>query len=253
VDLRVELERLEALLPYCLENKRRRREFVEGVARLPEGGLIWLLFQGYRLALMGQPEVARQYFLQGYFQCRELELRARFHWAALSLERAYPRPADLDEMCQWLSGALHDGPAQSLALSGGRELSLEMAGMAEWLRNPLLEGQPLQEAVHDLLDGWEGIRLELERAPAPLERLFYRVFQEIAEVRRELRPTGVFLQIRRSRRGWQASWQDQLEHTSRMSTVRARVAQLGGRCRLRLRDGFWLTVVMPRGHQKSYL
>lgn len=253
MELRAELERLEALLPYCLENKRRRREFVEGVAQLPEGGLVWLLFQGYRLALMGQSEVARQYFLQGYFQCRELELRARFHWAALSLERAYPRPADLDEMCQWLSGALHDGPAQSLALSEDRELSAEIAGMAAWLRNPLLEGQPLQEALHDLLDGWKDARLKLERAPAPVERLFYRVFQEIAEVRRELRPAGVFLQIQRFRQSWRASWQDQLERSCRLPTVRARVAQLGGRCRLRLREGFLLTVVMPRGHQKSYL
>lgn len=252
MDLRAELERLEALLPYCLENRRRRREFIQGVARLPEGGVVWQLFQGYRLALMRQPEAARQHFLGGYFQCHDPELRARFHWATLSLERAYPRPADLDEMCQWLSGALHDGPAQILALQGG-QLAREMAELAQWLRNPLLEGQSLQGALQDYLGGWMGIRFELVRAPAALERLFFRVFQEVAEARRELHPAQVCLSVARSRQGWRASWDDEIGCPCRLPTLRARVAQLGGRTRLRCEGGFSLRVGMPGRHQRGYL
>ncbi|MBN9419468.1 MAG: hypothetical protein J0I12_28695 [Candidatus Eremiobacteraeota bacterium] len=253
MELRAELERLEGLLPYCLENRRRRREFIEGVARLPEGGMVWLLLQGYRLALMGQTETARQYFLQGYFQCREVELRARFHWAALSLERAYPRPADLDEMCQWLSGALHDGPAQSLALNGSRELAREMAELAQWLRNPLLEGQSLEAALQDYLGGWQNVTQRFERAPAPLEKLFFRVFQEVAEARGPLRPQHVQLQVQRGPTRWRASWTDEIASPCRLPTLRARVAQLGGRSRLRLDQGFTLSVSLPRRHQKGYL
>jgi len=252
MDLRAQLERLEALLPYCLENKRRRREFIHLAGCLPQGGLIWQLFHGYRLALMGQPEAAHQSFLQGYFQCQDSELRARFHWAALSLERAYPRPADLDEMCQWLSGALHDGPAQVLALNNG-ELAREVAELAQWLRNPLLEGQSLTQALHDLLGGWKEVDLDLERAPAALERLFFRVFQEVAEARQSLQPERVHLVVARCRQGWRASWEDEIRRCSRLPTVRARVAQLGGRTRLRLQEGFSLRVGVPGRHQKSYL
>lgn len=252
MDLRAELARLESLLPYCLENKRRRREFIQGVERLPEGGLLGLLFQGYRLALMHQSEAARQTFLQGYFQCQDVELKARFHWAALSLERAYPRPADLDEMCQWLSGSLHDGPAQILALHGG-ELAQEMAELARWLRNPVLEGQTLAEALHDSMAAWTELRLELERAPAALERLFFRVFQEVAEARHHLRPGCVWLRVARTRRGWQAGWKDELGRSCRLPTVRARVAQLGGETHLRLQDGFWLRVSLPLHHQRGSL
>ena len=252
MDLRAQLERLEALLPYCLENKRRRREFIQLVGSLPQGGVIWQLFHGYRLALMGQPEAARQSFLQGFFQCQDVELRARFHWATLSLERAYPRPADLDEMCQWLSGALHDGPAQLLALNSG-ELAREVSEMAQWLRNPVLEGQSLSQALHECLGGWKEVSLELERAPAVLERLFFRVFQEVVEARRPLQPQRVRLAVARTRQGWRASWQDEICRCSRLPTLRARVAQLGGRTRLRLEDGFWLRVGLPRRHRNSYL
>lgn len=252
MDLRAELARLEGLLPYCLENRRRRREFVEGVARLPEGGLVRQLFEGYRLALLGQTEAARQCFLAGYFQCREEELRARFHWAALSLERAYPRPSDLDEMCQWLSGALHDGPAQLLALNHP-ELAAETAELAHWLRSPLLEGQPLGTALRDCLHGWNEVELDLEPAPVALEQLFYRVFQEVAEARRQFQPLGVRLAVRRVRQGWRASWEDELGRSCRLPTLRARVACLGGRSRLRLQAGFSLQVCMPRRHHKGYL
>lgn len=253
MELRAELERLEGLLPYCLENRRRRRDFIEGVARLPEGGMVWMLLQGYRLALMGQTDAARVFFLQGYFQSREVELRARFHWAALSLERAYPRPADLDEMCQWLSGALHDGPAQSLALSGSRELAREMAELAQWLRNPLLEGQSLEIALRDHLHSWPEVTHQLERAPAPLEKLFFRVFQEVAEARTHLYPQRVQLRVERSHTRWLASWQDEIDSSCRLPTLRARVAQLGGRSRLRLDHGFLLRVELPRRHLKGYL
>lgn len=252
MDLRAELERLEALLPYCLENRRRRREFVEGVARLPEGGLVWLLFQGYRLALLQQPDAARQCFLRGYFQSQDVELRARFHWAALSLERAYPRPADLDEMCQWLSGALHDGPAQLLAWHDG-ELARATAELAQWLRNPLLEGHSLRSALQDCLHGLGEVELNLEPAPVALEQLFYRVFQEVAEARRELRPGQVRLAVQRGRQGWRASWHDDLSLSCRLPTLRARVAQLGGRFRLSLREGFSLQIRLPRRHRKGYL
>lgn len=252
MDLRAELERLEALLPYCLENKRRRREFIEGVARLPEGGMVWLLFDGYRLALQGQTEAARQRFLRGYFQCPEVDLRARFHWAVLSLERCYPRPADLDEMCQWLSGALHDGPAQSLALLDS-QLARETAGLAQWLRSPLLEGQSLQDSLADCLEGLGEVEFRLERAPVALEQLFFRIFQEVAEARRELQPAQVRLTLRRSRQGWRGGWDDRLCQSCKLPTLRARVAQLGGRSRLRLEDGFSLQVSMPRRHSKAYL
>ena len=254
MDYRVQLQRLETLLPYCLENKRRRREFIELAGRLPQGDLEWLLFQGYRMALMGQSETAHSYFLQGYFQCRRRELRSRFHWAILSLERAYPRPSDLDEMCQWLSGALHDGPAQALALRGGG-LAREMAELAQWLRNPLLEGQSLREALQDILAGWRDVRLELEleRAPSALERLFFRVFQELSENRQTLQPQQVHLWVKRHRQGWIGGWQDEIGRSCRMPTLRARVAQLGGRSLIKLQHGFLLKVAFPPRNQGSYL
>lgn len=246
------VEHLEELLPYCLENKRRRREFISAVRCLPPRGLTWLLFDGYRLALSGRSEQARQSFLQGYFECRDPELRGRFHWALLSLDRPYPRPADLDELCQWLSGALHDGPAQTLAAGGPRELAQELAELCQWLRSPVLEGQSLREALRDLLAGFESVELSLEKAPLPVEQLFYRIFQELKEARHHLSPRRIRVALRKKAKWWLASWDDEISHPSALPTAGARAALLGGRVKLRIDPGFRLQVRCPRGASLSY-
>ncbi|MBS2036237.1 hypothetical protein JST97_14700 [bacterium] len=249
----VQFEQLEDLLGYCLENKRRRREFIEAVRLLPPEGLSWLLFDGYRLALSGQTDQARQSFLQGFFQSQDPELRARFHWALVSLDRAYPRPADLDEMCQWLSGALHDGPAQSLALMGPREMAQELAELARWLRNPLLEGQSLAEALRDLLAPHRPLEISLEKAPAQLEQMFYRIFQEVAENRLPFSPCRVSLKVWARANYWLASWSDEKCQPCRLPTVQARAAQLAGQARYRANEqGFRLQVRCLRRSSLSY-
>jgi len=252
MDYWAEVKRLEALLPYCLENKRRRREFVRGVKSLPHSSPHWLLLEGYRLALSGHSERARERFLSGYFQCTDEDLKQRFHWAAVSLERAYPRPQDLDEVCQWLSAALHDGPAQELAMTGLPGPAREMAALADWLRNPILEGRSLRQGLEECLSAYPNVCLELERAPAPLEQLFYRVFQEVAEARAALQPERVCLRVRTVRKGWLASWDDEIGRACQLPTWRARVAQLSGRARMRTDPGFQVQVLCPRWAGATY-
>ena len=249
MDYWAEVKRLEALLPYCLENQRRRLEFVRGVESLAQGGFEWLLLDGYRLALSGQSEAARERFLSGYFQCPEEQLKQRFHWAAISLDRAYARPENLDEACQWLSGALHDGPAQELAMLGQAQ---EITELAQWLRNPILEGQTLQQGLADCLAAFPSVAMELDRAPVPLEQLFFRVFQEVAEARAGLNPQSVRVRVRAGRPGWLASWEDELCLSCDLPTWRARVAQLSGRTRIRMESGFQLQVLCPRRGGASY-
>lgn len=253
MDFQAQLEHLEKLLPYCLENKRRRREFISAVEALPSHDDTGLLFNGYRLALSGESELARQSFLQGYFQTADPELQSRFHWALVSLDRPYPRPADLDELCQWLSGALHDGPAQTAAMTEPRESAREVAELARWLRNPLLEGQSLAGALSDLLAPIRPLEISLVKAPMPLEQLFYRIFQEVAEQRRDLEPTRIRLRVRPRGKFWLASWSDEKCHQTHLPTVHARAAQLAGQARSRVNlQGFELQVRCLRRSPLSY-
>lgn len=151
--------------------------------------------------------------------------------------------SNLEELCQWMSAALHDEPAQKLLhrrISNPYDPNLGPAldavgDVMRWLRSPILEGCKLAPALEEwlLFKGYCGeLTLDIAIAPRGLEQILYRIFQEMAELRLPLSPTNIAVSLRWEKSRWQAFWTDNAIGQIEFKTIPERVASLGAKYRM---------------------
>lgn len=160
---------------------------------------------------------------------------------------------NLEELCQWMSAALHDEPAQKLLhrrILNPHDPNLGPAldavgDLMHWLRSPILEGCKLDRAVLDwlLFRGYcQELSLDMATAPRRVEQFLYRIFQELAELRLPLAPTHISLGMQCHQGAWRAFWRDNAVGAVKFRTIPERVASMGARYRASNRGDFRLEI-----------
>lgn len=161
--------------------------------------------------------------------------------------------SNLEELCQWMSAALHDEPAQKLLhrrILNPHDPNLGPAldavgDLMHWLRSPILEGLRLSQALEDWLvfRGYRAdLSLDIATAPRRVEQILYRIFQELAELRLPLGPTSLSVGLHWEGTNWRALWCDNAVGPVAFRTIPERVSSLGARYRFSYTDNFRLEI-----------